>query len=683
MTESSGAVTEPSESPTTSATSEPVPPAAPSAPSSGLVSGRVRDLGFLIAAAVIGAVVSAVGLKVIDAVDWPAFNSSNVTRALTTTGQVGMVALLVVVVLLNRSSKARERWVSVLTPVVSSAAMAGLVTITMGMPLGATRLYLFGLSVDQQFRTEYLTRLTSSPHLADMTYLNLPPYYPAGWFWLGGRYASTMGMPGWEAYKPWAIISMAAAAGVGVVLRNRLVGAGRGVPVALAVTVMTLMYAGPEPYAAVLILLGTPMLVTVLYALRGRSRVADGPVAGLRRSTSWPAVIAAGLFLGLSATFYTLYTGLFALTAVLMALWLAVEAWRRTSNKTTPDAEKSRQRRGVIGSVAVRLIAMGAVSGLIALVVWAPYLFARLTNEPASGGTAEHYLPERGSILPLPMFHWSLVGALTLVGLVWLLLRFRERTVAQALFATVVGVYLMCLLSMLLTAGGTTLLSFRLEPILVGVLSAAGVFGVAELSVVAIRRFGDVRFVIGTLAVLAAIAVAQGVPGYLSSEITTAYTDTDGYGDRADKRPPGAESYYPQLRQLIAEQTRRPATENVVLTADYGFLSIYPYWGFQGLTSHYANPLAEFDKRAATIEKWSESSSSDELIRSLDSSPWPPPNVFLFRYGADGYTLRLAEDVYPNDPNVKRYTVTFDRALFSDPRFQVTEVGPFVLVVRR
>ena len=34
--------------------------------------------------------------------------------------------------------------------------------VTLGMPLGATKLYLFGISVDQQFRTEYLTRLTDS-----------------------------------------------------------------------------------------------------------------------------------------------------------------------------------------------------------------------------------------------------------------------------------------------------------------------------------------------------------------------------------------------------------------------------------------------------------------------------------------------------------------------------------------
>ena len=40
------------------------------------------------------------------------------------------------------------------------------------------------------------------------------------------------------------------------------------------------------------------------------------------------------------------------------------------------------------------------------------------------------------------------------------------------------------------------------------------------------------------------------------------------------------------------------------------------------------------------------------------------------RRGAnDTYTLRLASDVYPNQPNVRRYHVTLDKALFDDPRF--------------
>lgn len=640
------------------------------------VADRSRDVGELIVGAILGALVGVVGLKIISAVDWPAFNSSNVTRALTTVGQVVAIAVLVITALLYRYG--RPRW---LISLLSALGMAGLVTVSLGMPLGATRLYLFGLSVDQQFRTEYLTRMTSSPRLADMTYLHLPPYYPAGWFWGGGRYANLLGLPGWEAYKPWAIISMSAAAALGVLLWNRMVGADRGIAIAIAVTVIAVMYASPEPYAAVLVLLGTPTLIVLLHALRGRSRNADGPVADLRSGTSWPAVVASGAFLGLSATFYTLYTGLFALTAVVMSLYLAVDGWRAVANKTDPAL--GAHRKSLLLAVFGRLVAVGVIAGLIALLVWAPYLWARVRSEPASGGTAEHYLPERGSILPLPFFHFTLVGLITLIGLIWLLLRFRQRTIALAFGLTVVTIYLFCLLSMAVTAGGSTLLSFRLDPLLDATLAAAGVLGVVELSRWAVGRFGDVRFVIGAIATISAIALAQGIPAFLSTEIATAYTDTDGRGERADQRPAGAESYFPQIHRLIVKQTGRPATDNVVLTADYGFLSIYPYWGFQGLTSHYANPLAEFDKRAATIERWSKSETPGELITKLNRSPWTPPNVFLFRYSADGYTLRLAQDVYPNDPNVKRYTVTFDPAVFADPRFLVTEVGPFVLVVRR
>lgn len=663
---------------TTPVKAEPTPPVPPT---EGTDSAARRYGGAALAlstALVVGGLVSLVGLTAIDSVNWPAFNSSNVTRSLTTAGQVVAIALLVVVALLYRYGKGR-----LLVPFLSAAAMSAFVTVTIGMPLGATRLYLFGLSVDQEFRTEYLTRMTSSPRLADMTYVDLPPYYPAGWFWWGGRFANLLGQPGWEAYKPWAIVSMSIAAAVCVILFNRMFGADRGVALALAVTTMSLLYASPEPYAAILVMVGVPMLITLTYALRGKSRAGQGPTGPLGRATSWPAVVASGVFFGISAATYTLYTGLFALTAVLLTLWLLVQGWLAAANKALPDAQVRARRRQIVVAVVGRLVAVGVISGLIALLVWAPYLLKRLSSAPASGGTAEHYLPERGAYLPLPMFHVNLIGAITLIGLVWILLRFRTRTAALALGTTVVAVYLFCLLSMLMTALGTTLLSFRLEPILVSVLAAAGALGVVDLGRWAVDRFGDVRTVVCAVAVLASIAVAQSIPGHLGTEITTAYTDTDGYGKRADERPAGAESYFGEIDRLIREQTGRPPTDNVVLTADYGFLSIYPYWGFQGLTSHYANPLAEFDKRAATIEKWAESEDTERLIAELDSSPWRPPNVFLFRYSSDGYSLRLAEDVYPNDPNVKRYNVTFDPSVFDDPRFEVTDIGPFVLVVRK
>lgn len=628
-----------------------------------LIAGRhAVTVAELIGAVVIALVVAAVGLKAIAAVDWPAFNSSNVDSALTTTGQCISIAILVIAVVCDR----RGWWRWAVKP-LSWIGIAGFATVTLAMPLGATKLYLFGISVDQQFRTEYLTRLTDSPHLADMTYVGLPPYYPAGWFWLGGRYASVAGQAGWEAFKPWAIISIAVAAAVSMVLWTRMIRTDRAIAVSLATTAVTLIYASPEPYGAVLIMIGTPMLVVIFHALRSGSRA---------------GILASGLFIGLSATFYTLFTGYYALTAVLMTLWLAVLAWRRAADPSAHRAAvRARRFRDLLRLVG-RLVVIAVIAGLVALIVWAPYLAKKLSGAPSGGGTAEHYLPSSGSVLPFPMLHWSLVGLLCMVGFIWTLLRFGRRTVATALGIAVVTVYLFCLLSMAATAAGSTLLAFRLEPVLAVVLAAAGIFGVTELAVALVGRFGDIRTAIAVVGIALAIAVSQSIPSSLSSEISIAYTDTDGNGVRADKRPPGAESYFGQIDKTIREQTHAPANRSVVLTADYGFLSIYPYWGFQGLTSHYANPLAQFDKRAEAIEKWSHATTPDDLIDQLNHSAWEAPNVFLFRYSADGYTLRLARDVYPNDPNVQRYTVTFPADLFTDPRFTVTEVGPFVVVVR-
>jgi galactan 5-O-arabinofuranosyltransferase len=93
--------------------------------------------------------------------------------------------------------------------------------------------------------------------------------------------------------------------------------------------------------------------------------------------------------------------------------------------------------------------------------------------------------------------------------------------------------------------------------------------------------------------------------------------------------------------------------------------------------------LAQFDKRAAAIESWADLKTAGQFIAALDALPWEPPTVFLMRPGAnDTYTLRLAEDVYPNQPNVKRYQVALEAALFKDPRFSVTTIGPFVLAIR-
>ncbi|MFE2996305.1 galactan 5-O-arabinofuranosyltransferase [Nocardia sp. NPDC059246] len=624
-------------------------------------------VGEAVLAAVVAGVVAAVGLEAFATVHWPAFNSSNVTRALTTVGQVVALAVLVVAVVLLRL----HRWLR-LAKVLSWAGLSAFVTVTLGMPLAATKLYLFGMSVDQEFRTQYLTRLTDSAALHDMNYIDLPPFYPAGWFWIGGRFASLTGMAGWEAFKPFAIIGLAVAAVVALVLWSNLIRADWAVAVAAATTAVTLAYGSPEAYSAVLTLLLGPALVLAWGALHRPAEVggdAAEPTAG-----GWGAVLGTGLFLGLAASFYSLYFGVAVFAVCLMAVIAAGLSIR------------ARHTWRAIMPILVRLIGIGAVAGLLALTVWTPFLLKFLSGKASLGsGSAFHYLPETGSRLPLPMTEFNLLGVFCLAGTIWLVLRAASSRRAQALGIGVVAIYLWCLLSMAATAAGTTLLSFRLESPLLALLSAAGVFAFAEGARAiyqALNEPGRFRIAAAAVAVAGAIGFSQGIPTVLAAEITTAYTDTDGNGFRADTRPPSAVSNYREVDATLLEQTGRPRDASVVLTADTSFLAIYPYYGFQALTSHYANPLADFAARTAEIQRWSTLKTPQELTDALNHCRWRAPDAFLFRRSGDDYTLRLSQDVYPNDPNVKRFTVSFPKALFDDAHYRITNIGPFTLVVR-
>lgn len=607
----------------------------------------LATVGHLTVAAAVALVVSVVALFAIAQVEWPAYPSSNQLHALTTVGQVGcLVALLGVGFLWRRGWEWAAR-------TAAAVLLSAFTVVTLGMPLGATKLYLFGISVDQQFRTEYLTRLTDSPALHDMTYLGLPPFYPPGWFWIGGRAAALTGTPAWEMFKPWAITSIAVAVVLALVLWSELVRFEYALIVTTATAAVAISYSSPEPYSAIITVLIPPVLVLAWSGLRGGAR-----------NGGWAAVVGVGLFLGVAATFYTLLLGYTAFTVVVMAVLVAI-----ARHSVTP---------------LLRLAVITAIAVAIGLITWLPFLLRAARGPLSDTGSAQHYLPADGAVLTFPMLQFSLLGALCMLGTLWLVVRARSSVRAAALGIGVLSLYAWSLLSMLTTLAGTTLLSFRLQPTLTVLLSAAGVFGFIEVTLAMAERWSRrIIPVAAAIGLIGAIGFSQDIPDVLRPDLTVAYTDTDGNGQRGDRRPPGAEKYYSEIDAAIREVTGRPRDETVVLTADYSFLSFYPYYGFQGLTSHYANPLAEFDKRAAAIESWGELKNADQFTEALDALPWPPPTVFLMRRGAnDTYTLRLATDVYPNQPNVRRYTVELDASLFTGPHFTVKTVGPFVLAIR-
>ena len=103
-----------------------------------------------------------------------------------------------------------------------------------------------------------------------------------------------------------------------------------------------------------------------------------------------------GLFLGVTATFYTLLFGLSALTVTVMAVLTAA-----TSRSLDP---------------LLRLAVIAVVAAAIALITWSPFLLRALRYPLSDTGSAQHYLPADGAVLTFPMFQFSLLGALCMLG---------------------------------------------------------------------------------------------------------------------------------------------------------------------------------------------------------------------------------------------------------------------------
>lgn len=116
-----------------------------------------RVIGHMVIALMLASAVAGVSIAAIAQVQWPAYNTSNQLHALTTVGQVGALAGIFAAGLIWRRGR---RTLARLAALLFLSAFS---VVTLAMPLGASKLYLFGVSVDQQFRTEYLTRLADTP----------------------------------------------------------------------------------------------------------------------------------------------------------------------------------------------------------------------------------------------------------------------------------------------------------------------------------------------------------------------------------------------------------------------------------------------------------------------------------------------------------------------------------------
>jgi galactan 5-O-arabinofuranosyltransferase len=636
----------------------------------------LRPVGEVVLAVIVAALVSLGVQALSDPMDVP--ESSFVPSAVLASG--GAVLLTGLMVL---AAWRRWRWWGVPLAWVGLSALG---TLSLAMIVPGTKFYLNGISADQLFRTQYLTRMASSTALADLNYADLPPYYPAGWFWIGGRFAHLMGLDGWEAYRPFAIITMAVGGVLAFTLWSGVVGRRTAVLLAVVTAVVGLRTAAYEPYSWVLAACLPPVAVVAWRLLRAAA-------AGERSGRG--AAVGIGVYLGVCGAVYTL---LFGFVGVLLAA-MGLGAWLAERRRWRRSALASAATRAALGVVA-QLAVIGAVAAPITLLVWTPYLRALLAHGP-SHGAAARFLPEVGALWPVPMLTPSVVGVLTLVGTAWIVLRWRGSPVAQALGMVAAGAYVWFGLSTVALAAGSTLLAFRLEPPLHAALGCAGVLGLLEVLRLVLRRArsatgddraGDDRVprtsivaLAGVLAAAAMLSLVQTAPEEYAWARTASlgnyYPTGSSPRGESDDRLGGA--WNDDLVDAIDELTGGiPPERLVILTWHVDLLAYQPYHGFQSTIEQYANPLADFPGRRAAIESWAASRSPAELLAKLDGCPYRAPTVFVLHKSPDGLQAMVTEDTYPAEPNHAARTVTFDEGLFAAPQFRRRDVGGFAVIVR-
>ncbi len=606
----------------------------------------------------------------------------------------GCAAVLVVVVLLAMYGYwHRPRWLLLGGTWVALSTFA---TVALATPLQGTRYFFGGSGGDNAFRMQYMTRMAETLGLADMNYADAAPYYPAGWFWLGGRFANFLGWPGWAAYKPYSIVWIAVTAVVAFTLWSLLVNRRLALLAALATTligmatgefVWTPIGVG-EPYAWPSAAWLPPVAVLTWRALAHASRPSRWTLIGI------------GAYLGFAAATYTLYFGFAVLLTVAMAVVLAVLRVR-SGERPGPVA------RGQFW----RLVPIGVVSLAIALLVWMPYLLATNFMLSSPSSAAPRYFPGASAYLPTPMMEADAFGAICMAGLAWLVLRCRRHEIAAALLCVTAAVYAWFGLSALTLFADTSLLPFRLHPVVELVLATAGIFGLAEL-LGHLRRTNVARYSLSltafvvVLGLLGAISLEhRALQGNLAGGIRIAYEHyyPNGVNAQGTTNSTADGAHNDELIAAIDELSGRQPEDNIVLSAHFDPLVFKPYWGFQHKTPHYASPVAHYDQRNAEITEWSQAQDSRQLLNMLDSSNFAGPNVFVLRkpsqqadanldpatkeqatpQTSDDLTFTIRADAFPHMPGHYAYKAHFDPAVFHSPEFTHREVGPFTVIARR
>lgn len=534
---------------------------------------------------------------------------------------------------------------------LAPALLGGISAVTLVGYLSGTPYAPGGLSGDQSFRTAAITRFADSWQNADFTFQGLPSFYAPAYFWVMGRTADLAAIEPWRMTKYGTLLVALLMPLLTYLLWRRLVPDHVAALIAVVPLVVQNFY---EPYSWLVLFAIVPWWLEAVHGLRRD---------GVRRAHPLLlGLIGAGLFL----TYYYF----FFIAAIALLIHLAVE-------RVLGQLSRAQVRRAVL---VLGIAAAGSA------VFWAPLLVSILRAEHPES-LANRWFNAGHASLPLPMLAVTAVGAVSLLGLGYLVWTVRREPLSRGLLVFLAAAYCWYLVGAPAVVAGTPLLSFRGKPLIPMILAIAGVLALVRIAGLAAARYSraDVLRVAWVVAAIVVVFVGQDFVSAVRDtpllRLAHATAWPDGRlppyhtGEVVQPDPPAT-----VVHQAISDrfdQDRNP----VLLSNRRDLMSLYPYYGFLQWGAHYAHPAAEFHERVGFLRELARSADPAEFAVRTGENRFDRIDGFLLREEGDQVVLRYNEDAF--EGGSRNGVIRFPRTLFSPQEFELVPLGDHLLAMRR
>jgi galactan 5-O-arabinofuranosyltransferase len=549
---------------------------------------------------------------------------------------------------------------------VVAATAAGLTTLA-ATGLHGTRWGYDGLWSDASFRTEAATRFAASalwPPWPDYAYAGLPAYYPPALPWLEARVAGLVRQPGWAAVGVTSIVLAAVVPVLGLWFWRRVLPDTTAAMVVLGESVVTVDLLKPDEWLVLTVVL--PWWLDLV----GGHRRADARPWGWCRH---------GLVLGVLLLWHTYFFLPLALATV------AVLGVVRLRGRPSPLSLRA-------------AAAVAAVGLVVAAPYWLPMAWTRFTGPPADN--LQMRWSDQGWTSPPVPVPVDLLGAVVLVGVVWLVLRCRTVPMAATLATATVTSYAFFVGGELAQRWDVALLPEKTEHLIRALVAAAAVLAVVEVvSFVSSWSAAWLRTlltsaVVVVLVVTGALVVADSVATGSRAVSAQRTRYPDGSYPAGGPPPVGARRHPwavepgdPSVARVDAgwrSLTGRGLDDRDVLVTDRGdLLATLPVHAWVSWKSIYSHPDGQFDERIALLQRLSACADPRcawSILDGVGSGLGAADGLVLRLDGQERLVLHVALDRFPDA--WRSVDLRFDRSLFAGPWFRVRVVGDVAVVVR-